>query len=1042
MINKIYHISDVHIKLYKHKKQYINVLQNLISYIKETKDQNSIIILTGDIFHSKTQMSPEAIQMADLYFNKLSQQLPTIVIAGNHDANLFNQNRLDAITPIVDLIQKDNKSLYYYKNTGWYEYDNLNVWVASVFDERLPQSMITNNNKINICLYHGALSNVQINGIKLNGTFSVKDFSQFDYVLLGDIHKQQILSTKPLIAYAGSLIQLNFGQQLDNHGLLVWNLKQNTIQSVQIHNDYAYYNIMVQNGQIIGLPQITAKHPRIKIKYQNTNSTQLKQIQQKLKKEYQVEQMMLVRISQQLQVKGSDFVYNLQDINDVKYQENLLKQYIQHIQYKITEQDLKQVIQLNTQLNKLFKIKELNKTQNIWSLQKLQFSNFFSYGKNNIIQFNKHKGIVGIVGENRAGKTSLISTIMFMLYDRCDTTNKSLSLLNNEKNQLYGKLSLLINDKPYVIQRYGTVDKKRTNLPIKCKFYTYDQNGQIIDLSGTQRSSTNKIIQSYIGSYDDAIQTFFSTQGKSNTFIQMTNASRKSLFNSLLNLTIFQDCVSEANQRSKYIKGYLNNIDNNQIENSIEQSKRLIVQSRQLINNKSDELIGIQESLLSYQKQLNNLLQKKQSQILQDLDQQLIIKQIANIKKQITINTDNLTETNNKLIQLSDTFKQIEKQLQNRDLKTLEHNRQLLLQKKQSYDKLQSDNKEVTIHLKNNTVKTQMLMDLQYDQNCQYCMNNPLTKDAIQAQKQVQMLNKQLEQINIKLKQLEPYLLQLKSVEQQIKAIQNQLIPLKNHVIQQKSMVQKTNSQCQSTLIRLNIELQNQNNRLDKYNTNKLAIQNNKLLDNQIYKLRQKIQSFKKIRNELNNSLIQHKIIESNNNQSIKTNEKTLCTYNQKSHQLSILQNYKTIFSKNGLQYYITSNIITILQTEINKVLQMLANFTVQFVMDGKYIDIYIVYPNKRYQIQTCSGFQKFLMSIAIRHTLAFITNKSKGKIFVIDQGFGVLDSQNVSSFNNILQFIAQKYQTLIVVSHLEAMKSMFSKTLNIQFRKGASFVK
>ena len=150
-------------------------------------------------------MSPEAIQMADLYFNKLSQELPTIVIAGNHDANLFNQHRLDAISPIVNLINKNNDNLYYYKDTGWYEYDNLNIWVSSVFDERLPQYIPSNHDGINICIYHGALANVQINGIKLNGKFSVKDFNKFDYVLLGDIHKQQILSTKPLIAYAGSL---------------------------------------------------------------------------------------------------------------------------------------------------------------------------------------------------------------------------------------------------------------------------------------------------------------------------------------------------------------------------------------------------------------------------------------------------------------------------------------------------------------------------------------------------------------------------------------------------------------------------------------------------------------------------------------------------------------------------------------------------------------------------------------------------------------------------------------------------------------------
>ncbi|MFA6619374.1 MAG: hypothetical protein WCT23_09945 [Candidatus Neomarinimicrobiota bacterium] len=64
--------------------------------------------------------------------------------------------------------------------------------------------------------------------------------------------------------------------------------------------------------------------------------------------------------------------------------------------------------------------------------------------------------------------------------------------------------------------------------------------------------------------------------------------------------------------------------------------------------------------------------------------------------------------------------------------------------------------------------------------------------------------------------------------------------------------------------------------------------------------------------------------------------------------------------------------------------------------MDGKSIDINIVYPDKKYLVETCSGFEKFVISIAIRHSLSTITNKSKAKMFIIDEGFGVLDNENV----------------------------------------------
>ncbi len=1037
MINKIYHISDIHIKLYRRKKQYINVLQNLIEYINKTKDQNSLIVLTGDIFHSKTQLSPQAVFMADLYLNKLSQVLPTIVIAGNHDANLSNQHRLDALSPIVSLINKHNSNLHYYKQTGWYKYQNLNIWVASVFDQQLPLQVKSEG--VNICLYHGSLSNISINGINLSGRFKVSDFSMFDFTLLGDIHKQEVLSYNPLVAYAGSLVQLNFGQQIYKHGILVWKLDQNKVQSIQIQNDYAYYNIIVQNGQIVDIPEIKAKHPRIKLKYYQTNSSKLKQIQQKLKQIYQIDQIMLYKMSQQLQVKGSNFIYNLQDINNTQYQQKILKQYIQHVKYNINNQDLQNIFQINRELNKLYKSKKLVQNQNIWSIQKLQFDNFFSYGQNNVIQFSEHKGAIGIVGQNRAGKTSLISTLMFMLYDKCDATNKSLLVLNNQKNRLYGKLTLLINGKRYIIQRQGQVDKRRQNLPIKCKFYTYDQQGNIIDLSGTQRASTNQIIQSYIGTYQDASSTFFSTQGKSNTFIQMTNTSRKGQLNSLLNLMIFQNCATQAGQRSKYLKGYLNTVDVVNLEKTIEERTITIKTANVLLKQKEKEIIDLQIELSKKQNQLKDLIASKQNQLQQDIDINLVRSAVTRVSNNIKMLKQKYNNILSKKSQIQRSYQQIDQLLSICNLKSMIQKRQKLKLFNKQYQNLLKTRDTYLVKLQQNNKKVYLLKDLQYDQNCQYCKNNPLTKDAINSKQQILRITSQIKNIDSKVQQLKPHIIQLKELNKNIDSIQTQILPLKSKLSQQKSSISQQLLDISTKLSKLNVQLQKNNLLQQKYQINKQAIQNNKIIDSNIQNLTSQINNIKKDIKTINDEIISCKITITNSNQLLKSNIEQLNVYNQKNYNYAILQKYKTLMGKNGLQYYITSNIISVLQKQINRVLQMVANFTVQFVMDGKYIDINIVYPNKKYQIQTCSGFQKFLMSIAIRHTLSSITNKSKGKIFVIDQGFGVLDSQNVSSFNKILEFIAQKYQTLLVVSHLQVMRSMFLKTIAIQYKSGES---
>jgi DNA repair exonuclease SbcCD nuclease subunit len=73
-----------------------------------------------------------------------------------------------------------------------------------------------------------------------NDAVTVKNFKGFDYGLLGDIHKQQYLNDAKTIAYSSSLIQQNYGESIDRHGLIVWDIAKKTHEFVEIENDIAY----------------------------------------------------------------------------------------------------------------------------------------------------------------------------------------------------------------------------------------------------------------------------------------------------------------------------------------------------------------------------------------------------------------------------------------------------------------------------------------------------------------------------------------------------------------------------------------------------------------------------------------------------------------------------------------------------------------------------------------------------------------------------------------------------------------------------------
>ena len=99
---KFVHIADTHIKNLKFHPEYRSVFNHLYEVLKEEKPD--YIVHCGDLAHTKTQISPEFVEMASNFFSTLSDIAPTYVILGNHDGNLKNSNRQDAITPIIQAL--------------------------------------------------------------------------------------------------------------------------------------------------------------------------------------------------------------------------------------------------------------------------------------------------------------------------------------------------------------------------------------------------------------------------------------------------------------------------------------------------------------------------------------------------------------------------------------------------------------------------------------------------------------------------------------------------------------------------------------------------------------------------------------------------------------------------------------------------------------------------------------------------------------------------------------------------------------------------
>ena len=126
----IAHISDTHIRNLKYHYEYRQAFEDLYDKLRDQRPD--IIVHTGDIAHTKTQLSPEYFELTSEFLNTLADIAPLYVILGNHDGNLKNSS---AKTQSHQLLRLFRMITFILKESGEVEVnDEVTLNVLSVFD--------------------------------------------------------------------------------------------------------------------------------------------------------------------------------------------------------------------------------------------------------------------------------------------------------------------------------------------------------------------------------------------------------------------------------------------------------------------------------------------------------------------------------------------------------------------------------------------------------------------------------------------------------------------------------------------------------------------------------------------------------------------------------------------------------------------------------------------------------------------------------------------------------------------------------------------
>jgi DNA repair exonuclease SbcCD nuclease subunit len=249
MIKKLVHFSDLHIRLFKDHDLYRSILNDMLNQFREIQPDR--IVFTGDLVHSKNQMTPELIEFVAEVLTKCSKIAKTVLIIGNHDFLENNMSRLDALTPIIDSLKDEN--IAYLKSRGEYEDDNIDWVVYSLMDHNIPPD-IEKTGRTKIGLFHGPVQGLTTDiGYKFDSGFDSDKFGGCDLVLCGDIHKRQVFNIPGgKKAYmVGSTIQQNYGETITKHGFGIYNVEEDDYVFVDLNNPRPFLSFKLNSYEDI-----------------------------------------------------------------------------------------------------------------------------------------------------------------------------------------------------------------------------------------------------------------------------------------------------------------------------------------------------------------------------------------------------------------------------------------------------------------------------------------------------------------------------------------------------------------------------------------------------------------------------------------------------------------------------------------------------------------------------------------------------------------------------------------------------------------------
>lgn len=1051
---RIAHIADIHWRGLTRHAEYTKAFARLFQKLKAARPD--AIFIGGDLFHTKTSgISPEVIDRIAWMLRELADIAMLHITLGNHDGNLANEDRQDAISPIVNAMDHDNIRIYKKSTTEeiWSS-PSITLCVYSCFDKDGWSKVAPVEGSINIAAFHGS-----VGGTKMDNAWVMPDskaevkidmFDGYDFVLLGDIHKRQFLAErpddtgimKPYIAYPGSTIQQSFGEEEDK-GFLLWDIRAKDdwdVQFVEVENYQPFLTVPWADSVQGTLEALESNRKLLPgSRYRIVSEFPLSPLVGR----QLVHELESVRKAQDVVIHYNKALsYDTIDAGGVTVKKSSLrnnKDAIHGLYKEFLDANTKKHALSNDQIEEgkividdyLYKLNstELETARDVvWTIKSFEFDNLYCYGENNKIEFEGLDGIVGIFGKNKLGKSSIIGALMYALFNTSDRpgVTKNGQIMNQNKKTCSAKAVVVVNGDEYLIERSSVraeAPKKGKALAShdfdktenKINFSRLHPDGTIESLNGITGPETDKAIRKLLGNAEDFMMTSVATQTKMEKFIDEGPTARKSILNRFMDLEIFEKLFAFAKEdvallnakTADYSMGWEEAIKAHELgistkmqevqdlEGKIQETRTKLDGLRLWISqNESADAIAATEALIQVQRE------------------------IFRASKLILTDTQSVESAKASIITQNTRLNDVKKELAVIDIDGL----QVLMTEMEALSKSSralnesKNTQEMILQTQEKSVRKLTLVPCGDSfPTCMYIKDSHEDKRKIETQKAT--VKKVARELGVLMDSLKTH--QNKGYD---------ITMVRYHKLTKDLLAgEKDNERLGMQIKQCEDNIKENNLRLEHYRGKETSLKD-KLSQFDDTALEEAKRNLKETQNvafgedrKKNELLIQigrdQAALEKIQTDKVEC-DKLLA-------RLRVLESVQAGFHKNGIPAIVLKAQLPAVNAEIARFLGGLVDFDITFETEAgsNVMDVFIEDQNPKRILELGSGMEKMIASMAIRVALIRLSSLPKPDFWIIDEGFNALDEVHVPKCLSLLQTMKNYFRSVFVISHMQLVK-------------------